>query len=167
MTAHIRSMQQQLERFPRNKRLQVTCKEMIDCRKKFLRHLRVWDYRRFEWILERLDLIYKAYPSHYHWITRKESLTKLTDLHCNRVRDERLDAYRQQLEAQQIEFLEKKLANLTFIRQEQQECAVPVTVSGEQIAALRQKLGVLVEQRDIAAAEQAAKDADKTGDALV
>lgn len=167
MTAYIRSMQQQLERFPRNKRLQVTCKEMIDCRKKFLRHLRVWDYRRFEWILEKLDLIYKAYPSQYHWITRKESLTKLTQLHCDRVRDERLDTYRRHLEAQQIGFLEKKIANLTFIRNEQQECAIPVTVSSEQIAALQQNLHVLLAQSNAAAAAAAAKEAEKTGDALV
>lgn len=157
MTISIRSMQEQLEKFPRNKRLQVNCKELIDCRKKFLRHLRDWDYRRFEWILEKLDLIYKAYPSEYHWITRRESLTKLTALHCDRVRDQRLTDYRAQLESQQVAFLEQKLQNLQFIRDEQQQCAVPVTVSTEEIAAVRAKLATVVAKNQVLAAGVAAK----------
>lgn len=152
MTASIRSLQQQLELFPRNKRLQVVCKERIDCRKKLLRHLRVWDYRRFEWLLEKLDLHYKAYPSHYHWITRKESLTKLTQQHCDRIRDERLADYRQQLDAQKVGFLEEKLRSLQFIRDEQQACSVAVTVSQQQIDAVRKQLTDLVAQQQAAAA---------------
>lgn len=157
MTVTIRSMQEQLEKFPRNKILQVSCKELIDCRKKFLRHLRHWDYRRFEWVLEKLDLVYKAYPAQYHWITRKESLTKLTAQHCDRIRDERLAAYRAQLESQQIAFLEQKLQNLQFIRDEQQQCAVPVTVSNEDIAAVRSKLAAVVAKQQVLAAGVAAK----------
>lgn len=160
MTASIRSMQQQLEKFPRNKRLQVVCKEMIDCRKKFLRHLRHWDYKRFEYMLEKLDLIYKAYPSQYHWITRKESLTKLTNLHCDRIRDERLAVYRQQLEQQQVTFLEEKLQNLQFIRTEQQQCAVPVTVTAEDIGAVQKKLAVVRSKQLALAAVEAKKEAE-------
>lgn len=113
--------------------MKVQLKELIDKRKKFLTKLRRWDYKRFEWILEKLDLEYKAYPSYYHWITRRESLTKLTNIHCEDIRDERLAAYRKELESQQMDFLQKKLQNLEFIRKEQIECAVPVTVSAEDI----------------------------------
>lgn len=140
MTATIRSLQTQMDTYPRNKRLQVILKEMIDCRKKFLRHLRVWDYKRFEWVLEKLDLVYKAYPAEYHWITRKESLVKLTNLHCDEIRDTRLKAYREQLQAQQISFLEQKLKNLQFIRTEQLDCSVAVTVTAEQIDEVSKKL---------------------------
>lgn len=139
MTANIRSLQEYLEKYPRNKKMQVVSKELIDKRKKFMRHLRKWDYKRFEWILEKLDLIYKAYPSYYHWITRKESLVKLTDIHCENIRNERLAAYRKQLEDEQIGFLERKLKNLEFIRQEQIDCSLPVTVTPEQIKEVRVK----------------------------
>lgn len=139
MTATIRNLQDRMELYPRNKKLLVICKEMIDKRKKFLRHLRRWDYKRFEWILEKLDLVYRAYPSKYHWITRKESLVKLTDIHCENIRKERISAYRKELEAKQLEFLETKLKNMEFIRQEQIDCNVSVTISTEDIKAVRAK----------------------------
>lgn len=146
MTAQIRLMQVTMDKFPRNKRVKVILKEMIEKRKKFLTKLRRWDYKRFEWVLEKLDLVYKAYPSYYHWVTRRESLTKLTDIHCDDIKNERLAAYRKQLESQQIDFLEKKLSNLEFIRKEQIECAVPVTVSSDEIKEISTKLKNLMEK---------------------
>lgn len=139
MTATIRCLQERMELYPRNKKMLVACKELIDRRKKFLRHLRRWDYKRFEWILEKLDLVYKAYPSKYHWITRKESLVKLTDIHCDNIRNERITVYRNELEAKQLGFLETKLKNMEFIRQEQIDCSVPVTISVDDIKAVRDK----------------------------
>lgn len=135
-----------MDQYPRNKVMKVQLKELIDKRKKYLSNLRRWDYKRFEWVLEKLDLVYKAYPSYFHWVTRRESLTKLTNIHCDNIRDERLAAYRKQLESQQIEFLQKKLANLEFIRKEQIECAVPVTVTAEDIKEVSNKLKDLMEK---------------------
>lgn len=145
-TASIHRLQVVMEQYPRNKKMKVQLKELIDKRKKFLTKLRRWDYKRFEWILEKLDLVYKAYPTYYHWITRRESLTKLTNIHCDNIRDERLAAYRKQLESQQIDFLQEKLKNLEFIRNEQMECAVPVTVSAEDIKEVSIKLKDLMEK---------------------
>lgn len=105
------------------------------------------DYKRFEWMLEKLDLVYKAYPSYYHWITRRESLTKLTNIHCENVRNERLVAYRKQLESQQVDFLQRKLNNLEFIRKEQLELALPITVKEEEIKEVTEKLKNLMEKR--------------------
>lgn len=105
------------------------------------------DYKRFEWMLEKLDLVYKAYPSYYHWITRRESLTKLTNIHCENVRNERLVAYRKQLESQQVDFLQRKLENLEFIRKEQLELALPITVKEEEIKEVTEKLKNLMEKR--------------------
>ncbi len=145
-TATIRRLQVVMEQYPRNKRMKVELKELIDKRKKYLTKLRCWDYKRFEWILEKLDLVYKAYPSEYHWVTRRESLTKLTNIHCDTIRDERLAAYRKELESQQIDFLKKKLENLEFIRKEQLECAVPVTVSADEIKEVSVKLKKLIDK---------------------
>lgn len=147
-TAHIRRMQVVMDKFPRNKRVKVQLKELIDKRKKYLTYLRRWDYKRFEWILEKLDLVYKAYPSYYHWITRRESLTKLTNIHCDTIKEERLAVYRKYLESQQIQFLQKKLENLEFIRKEQIECAVAVTVTTEDIKEVSDKLKNLLEKAE-------------------
>lgn len=147
MTAQIRTMQQYMDEFPRNSVVKVQLKELIDKRKKFLRFLRKWDYKRFEWLLEKLNIIFKPYPEHFHWITRKESLKKLCKIHCDGVRQERLDAYRKQLESKQVSFLEDKINNLEFIRNEQVECRVPVTVTVEQINVIKKQLVALKEKR--------------------
>lgn len=149
MTGRIRTLQSILEKYPRNKRQKVVCKELIEKRKKFLKYLRRWDYKRFEWILEKLDLIYKPPPTEFHWITRKESLKKLAIAHCENLKQDRLDAYRKILEGQQIDFLEKKLKNLEFIRKEQQECQVKVTVSEDDIKDVRKKLEELKVKRNV------------------
>jgi hypothetical protein len=36
-------------------------------------------------------------------ITRKESMPKLTDIHCENLKQEKLDAYKKDLESKQIE----------------------------------------------------------------
>ncbi|XP_058057739.1 small ribosomal subunit protein uS15m [Anopheles bellator] len=148
MTARIRSLQEYMEQFPRQSVVKVQLKELIDKRKRFLRYLRRWDYRRFEYILEKLDLVYKPYPTHFHWITRKDSLRKLTNIHCEQIKDSRLQEYRQQLESQQLDFLEKKLKTLEFIRQEQIDCRVPVTVEQEQIKTVRKQYEELKRKRE-------------------
>lgn len=144
MTARIRHLQEYMEKHPRNVRSKVYLKELIDKRKRFLRYLRGWDYKRFEWALEKLDLVYKPYPSKFHWITRKDSLRKLTDTHCDDIKQTRLAAYRKELEDQQISFLERKVKNLELIRSEQVELKIPITVSEEAIKAARQQLNSAV-----------------------
>uniref|UniRef100_A0A182LS38 Small ribosomal subunit protein uS15m n=1 Tax=Anopheles culicifacies TaxID=139723 RepID=A0A182LS38_9DIPT len=147
MTARIRSLQEYMEKYPRQSVVKVQLKELIDKRKRFLRYLRRWDYRRFEYVLEKLDLVYKPYPTHFHWITRKDSLRKLTDIHCEQIKETRLEEYRKQLESQQLDFLAKKLQTLEFIRKEQTECQVPVTVTKEEIQAVRKQYDELKQKR--------------------
>lgn len=148
MTATIRRYQEHMEMHPHDKQRKVMLKELIDKRKKFLKYLRRWDYRRFEWILEKLDLVYKPHPPKYHWITRKESLQKLTDIHCENVRQERLAEYRKTLEEQQIPFLEDAIKKMEFIRQEQIDLDIPVTVNAEDIEENKKKLSELRELRE-------------------
>lgn len=143
MTADIRNLQQIMEEFPRDKRCKVRLKELIDVRKKWLKYLRCWDYRRFEWLLEKLDLVYKPPPSEFHWITRKDSLRKLTDKHCADIKQQRLDAYKASLEAQQVDFLQEKAQKLQWIRKEEKECGVEPTVSETDIEQVLKQLGEL------------------------
>lgn len=139
-TGIIRALQESMERFPRNIRMKVTLKELIDRRKKHLKYLRRWDYKKFEWLLENLDLVYKPPPNHFHWITRKESLKKLTDKYCDGIKEDRLKAYRLTLETEQPAFLEEKIRTLQFIRDEQKACNVEVTVTEKEINDVKNQL---------------------------
>lgn len=148
MTVEIRALQEMIEQHPRNRHVKIPLKLKIDKRKKFLGYLRTWDYRRFEWILETLNLVYKPYPEKFHWLARKDSLRKLTNIHCENVRAERLAAYRKDLESKQLEFLENKIKNLEFIRSEQTECKVPVTISTDEIQKVKKQYAELKIKRD-------------------
>lgn len=151
-TGAIRSLQEVMERFPRNKHVKVRLKELIDKRKKHLKYLRKWDYKRFEWLLEKLDIVYKPVPDYnlWHQVTRKDSLRRLTNIHCETIRNERLAEYRAALEAEQPGFLEEKIKTLEFIRREQQECGVPVTIEQKEIDDTKAQLAELLKQREIA-----------------
>lgn len=158
MTVTIRRFQEHMENFPRDKKIKVDLKELIDKRKKFLKYLRRWDYKRFEWVLEKLDLVFKPHPPNYHWITRKESLVKLTDIHCDGLRTEKLESFKKNLKSQQIDFLEKKVKNLQLIRKEQIACSVPVTVTEEEISRESARLEKLKKEEAAAAASQEPSD---------
>lgn len=143
MTTNIRSFQEIMEEYPRNKVLKVKLKELIDKRKKFLKYLRRWDYKRFEWIIEKLDIVYKSPPAEYHQVTRKGALRKLTDIHCENIRQERLKAYREELDSKKIEFLQDKIVKLQFIQDCQKEYKIPITVTDEKINASKELLKAL------------------------
>ncbi|XP_031627513.1 28S ribosomal protein S15, mitochondrial [Contarinia nasturtii] len=106
-----------------------------------LKNLRQTDYKQYEWLLERLDLQFKPKPSKENeiMISRKEGLRQLTNSYCEEVKNEKLDAYRKQLDADKLPFLEQKLKNLEFIRNEQMALKVPCTITKEQIEEIRKQ----------------------------
>lgn len=152
MTARIRAGQQALETDQRNKKYKQKIKELIEKRKKWLKELRRDDYPKFEYVLEKLDLKYVPPPPRYGAVWRKEAMRVLTSYYCENIKNERLDSYRADLESKQIDFLKNKIKNLEFIRKEQQECKVPVTITEEQINMVRKQYEELkakrVEQED-------------------
>jgi small subunit ribosomal protein S15 len=81
--------------------------------------------------------------SEFHWITRKDSLRKLTDKHCADIKQQKLDSYKASLEAQQIDFLQEKVQKLQWIRKEEEECGVEPTVSETDIEQVLKQLGKL------------------------
>ncbi|XP_045454040.1 28S ribosomal protein S15, mitochondrial [Melitaea cinxia] len=140
LTGHIRCLQDTMEQFPRNVKAKQTVQELIDKRKKLLKFLRQYDYKKFEWLLEKLNIEYKAHPETYHKLSRKESLRKLTEMHCDDIRRNKLADYRNLLESQQGPFLEQKLNALKFIRSEQIDLQLPITVSEQEIKKVEQQL---------------------------
>lgn len=125
---------------------------MIDRRFSFLSHLRRWDYQKFEWILEKFDIIYKPFPEDqkkvYDVRARRPSIRQLTDVYVDKIKQEKLDEYRKELESKQLDFLKKKVETLEFIRNEQIECKVPVTVTTDEIKIARKQYENLKKQRE-------------------
>lgn len=152
-TGAIRALQEVMEQYPRNKKLKVQLKEMIDQRKKHLKYLRRWDYKKFEWLLENLDIVYKPPPKEFHWITRKDSLRKLTEKYYKDTVEGKLNEYKLVLQEQQPAFLEEKIRSLEFIKSEQESCGVQVTVTDEEIENVKQQLADLLKKRDFTVKE--------------
>ncbi|XP_072934356.1 small ribosomal subunit protein uS15m [Epargyreus clarus] len=140
ITGTIRCLQDTLEKFPKNLTAKVTCQELIDRRKKLLKYLRQYDYKKFEWLLEKLNIEYKGNPESFHKLSRKESLRKLTEMHCSDICQGKLDEYRNLLESQQGPFLREKIEALKFIRSEQMELQLPITVTEQDIKKVEKQL---------------------------
>lgn len=148
MTGRIRYLQELVKNTNRNGQTIKNLKELIEKRKKYLSKIRTEDYKLYEWILEKLDLEYKPQPHTFIMIARKEGLRQLTRSHCEDIREARLKEYRADLEAQQLPFLEEKLKNLEFIRKEQLELGVEVTVKQADVDKVRKQYQELKANRD-------------------
>jgi len=139
MTSDIHQLQEYLIEYPKNTRMKVKLLETIAKRRKLLKFLRQWDYRRFEWILEKLNLVYKPKPELPHQITRKDSLRRLTEKHCSKLVQEKLDVYKRELKELQKYFYVEKVEKLAFIREEELACGLQPSVSEEDIVCAKQK----------------------------
>lgn len=155
-TGRIRAWQELMERFPRDKRLKVCVNEVIDRRKKHLKELRKIDYKKFEWLIEQLNIVYKPTPIDLHKVTRKDSLRKLTQKYCDNIRDERLNEYKLKLQAEQPAFLEEKIQTLEYIREEQRKLNAEVTVTQEEINSAKKQLEEVLKRN-----KEEENDADK------
>lgn len=72
-------------------------------------------------------------------VTKKESLTRVTEKHCNQMVQKKLDTYKAELKAQQKNFFAEKAEKLAFIRKEEIACGLEPTVSEEDVALAKQK----------------------------
>ncbi|XP_060829756.1 small ribosomal subunit protein uS15m [Bombus pascuorum] len=139
MTSEIQYLQRYMENNPKNKKTKVFLKELIDKRKKFLKRLRKWDYRRFEWLLERLNLIYVAHPKVPGAVSRKNALRQLIKNYCDDIIQQKLNVFKTELREQQKTFFAQKAKNLEYILEEEKKYGLEPTVTQEQIDAARQK----------------------------
>ncbi|CAH2052209.1 unnamed protein product, partial [Iphiclides podalirius] len=140
LTGTIRRLQDSMEKFPKNAKSKQLVQELIDRRKKLLKFLRQYDYKKFEWLLEKLNIEYKGHPESYNKLSRKQSLRKLTEMHCDDIKNSKLADYRSLLESQQGPFLRNKLEALNFIKKEQLELQLPVTVTAQDIKKVEEQL---------------------------
>lgn len=152
-TGAIRAMQEVMEAHPRNKIVKVKLKELIEKRQKHFKYLRRWDYKRFEWLLENLNIVYKLCPVDNRQITRKGSLIKLTEQYCQNTKEDKFNEFKTILQEQQPAFLEEKIRSLEFIRNEQQSCGVEVTITEDEINSVKKQLDDLLKERAVSVKE--------------
>lgn len=71
-------------------------------------------------------------------VERKRSMRDLTKAYCDKIIQNKLDAYKAELEAQKKEFYQEKAEKLAFVREEELACGVAPTVTEEDIMEARQ-----------------------------
>ncbi|OAD61620.1 28S ribosomal protein S15, mitochondrial, partial [Eufriesea mexicana] len=133
MTNEIQFLQKYMSDNPRNKKTKVFLKELIDKRNKYLKLMRKWDYRRFEWLLERLNLIYLPQPKNAVKVSRKDSLRKLTNEYCSNVIKQKLNEYRDELRKEQELFYAEKAEKLALILKQEKEYGLTPSVTENDI----------------------------------
>lgn len=82
---------------------------------------------------------YKTFYRLPHQITRKDSLRRLTEKHCDKLIQEKLDTYKGELKELQKNFYIEKADKLAFIREEELACGLQPSVSEEDVACAKQK----------------------------
>jgi len=157
-TIRIRNMQQHLyDLFPyKNQPVKHVLTHIITSRRKNLGRLREQDYKKYEWLLEKLNLIYKPMPhdtpegflGKKENVARKASIEKLTDIWCSELRSHRLKALERKLQEAQPEFLRRKAEKLEFILEEERELGLEPSVTQEEIDQCRSEADKIQLQLD-------------------
>lgn len=144
LTARIRRYQQQLQDpvvFKSSSHLRSLVHDLAHQRSGMLRTLRAADYRRFEWLLEQLEVVYRP-PLPYQTdttLSRKSGIRRMVQIFCDSVRQEKLDALRQQLDAEKPAFELERRQTCDWIAAEERALGLPPSVDPEK--------GVLLEPR--------------------
>lgn len=115
-------------------------KRMVDQRRAQLGHLRKEDYPKFEWLLEKLDLVYKPRPFVYQRIIRKRETDKLVNLLCDETRTFKMQQLKDALEEDQPEFLKKKIQTLTQIMEDEKKNGLKQTVTNTDLEKAKERL---------------------------
>lgn len=61
LTAKIRNLQIHMQLYRKDIINKVRLKEMIDKRNKYITKLRSADYKKYEWLLEKLNIVHKVF----------------------------------------------------------------------------------------------------------
>jgi len=144
LTVKIRNLQHNLiQQWPyKNQPLKHHLTHMVSLRRKNIGILRSKDYRKYEWLLEKLNLLYKPMPwdtpdgvvGEKENVARKASIERLTDLWCEELEKHRMTAYRNKLEDQQPEFLRKKAEKLKEVMEIEEKYGFEPTVTEDEVS---------------------------------
>ena len=115
-----RNDQEQLEaemqrRGCRDRRRVVSLCGRVRKRLVLLKWLRARDYKKFEWLLETLNIVYKPRPFEHEEIQRRVHQARLTALWCDEFRLHKLAEYKKSLDQKQPGFLREKAEKYRYI----------------------------------------------------
>lgn len=143
-TATVRNLMDHFHSNPLDKKTKIFLKELIESRNRKLGDLRRFDYKKFEWVLEKLDLYYKPKPEILDKVERKKSIRNLTQRYCEEFKARKLSEYKEVLESQKLDFLKDKISTLEWIRKEELECGVESTVTETDIQNAKYQLAAYI-----------------------
>merc|ERR1712126_282224 len=134
MTIEIRNHQSDMielyERPTGKKRNQMRRRDLdilISHRRKCLELLRARDYKKFEWLLETLNIVYKPRPFEHEEIQRRVHQARLTALWCDEFRLHKLAENKKSLDQKQPGFLREKAEKYRWIMKEEAELGLEPT----------------------------------------
>ncbi|KAK4306306.1 hypothetical protein Pmani_021857 [Petrolisthes manimaculis] len=129
LTVKIRRLQDKMFVCKKNALERVHLQETIDRRNKLLRKLRNHDYKCFEWLIEKLEILHRPFPDPTERRSRKRSLRKLVQLYGKDLQEKRLAEYQEALEKKKEPFLKEKTETLRWIVETEASLGVPISVS--------------------------------------
>jgi len=112
----------------------------VNARRAQLGHLRTQDYPKYEWLLEKLNIVYKPRPYTFENIVRRRHTQRLVNLLCDETRTFKLQSLKDALEEDQPIFLRKKKETLENIMKKEKDFGLPETVTQKEIDEVRVKL---------------------------
>lgn len=128
MTTEIRYMQRKYQSEKLSAREKSNLGYLVGKRNKYLRILRRDCYKKFEWLLEQLDIRMKPSILVYDIITRDDSLRRLIDLRFSSIKEKRLEEFKNKLELEKEPFLEEKVEIMKWIADVETKYGLPVSV---------------------------------------
>lgn len=133
-------MQVYLEKKPHDGFKRREANNLVTKRFAHLTALRRLDVKKFEWVLEKLNLTYKPLPVQSNILSEKESLTNLIKLKNERLKEAKLAEAKKEFDEKKIPFLEKKLEKLKWIMRKEEEVGLERSVTDEDINKLVEKI---------------------------
>ncbi|CAN7989215.1 unnamed protein product [Ixodes hexagonus] len=121
-TFRIRKLKELLAAYPKRKDVKVVLCNTIHARNKLLKYLRRYDYRRFEFVTQKLQITFTPAPLNClpPPVTKKGDLRRLTKEYCDKMRQDKMDAFHAKLKAEQADFMEEKRKTEEWIRREEE-----------------------------------------------
>jgi len=118
----------------------------IDKRRAQLGVLRQMDYPKYEWLLEKLNIVHKPRPFVYESVVRRRHTERLVNLLCDEIRGHKLQDLKDDLEEDQPNFLKRKADTLKKIQEEEKKFNLKPTVSDADIDRCYSELKKVEEQ---------------------
>ncbi|CAG0901259.1 unnamed protein product [Darwinula stevensoni] len=123
-------------------------RKLMDQRRQALEMMRLSDYKCYEWVLEKLQIIHKPKPPIYINIQRRQSLRRLTSEYVYKLKKEKREALHQELKEKQEEFLREKIETLKWIMIEEGDLKVTPTITEKDVQQAEQELEEFLHQKE-------------------